>query len=263
MRPSVLLSVLTIGAIALPVAACAQVQVAAEAAWIELDVQGPVPQDDDAMVDALVNQFRPVLVVELSFAKRAAELDEDQMEKLIPKCQATLREFAKQQGGGQHNQFRGNAVFFGGGFHVQQSQQKPEAHLTKQIIMALGEIASDEQLAAYRKELETRQEFRKQATVNQIIAMFDDVLMFTDEQRGKVRESLAEKWRDDWADNVEALQQYGDQYYPVLPSGVIEPHLTESQKSHFSSLQRVSASMGIGTNPFGTAVIDDVKIPAQ
>jgi predicted transcriptional regulator len=219
---------------------------------------GPMQGGDQAAEPAIAmaNQIKPLLVVEVSFARRAANLDDDQVRALVEKSRAGWLKCAKDSMQG-NQQMMGNAVWFG---NVERNQVNLPDELAKVVATAIKQVASDQQLAAYEQQLAARNEFRKQATLDEIVCMIDGELLLDEQQRQALRESLEKRWKDSWASNIEALQQFGDQYFPVLPDAAVTPHLTPKQKSRWNSLQKVSASVGFGNNMFGAQFIDDVNI---
>ncbi len=213
-----------------------------------------------------MQQLRPVLLVELSFAKRAAQFDDDQVGKLVEQVKP---EFKKLAGAYAKNQNHFNGVMFFGNGPVQQQQPKdPRQAIAESVAAQMESIARKEQLEAFRKEVAARQEFRKQAALDQLVTLFDEALMFTPEQRENIHESLAAKYQPAWADNVEAIGQFSQGYYPVVPDAVVTPHLTDDQKRVWQRMQKVRASVGLGNNMWGSSVIDDIDLgkdfmPAQ
>ncbi len=235
-------------------------QVLLDQVVIEIDGAVPVGNNAEAQVIAMANQLKPHLAVEISFAKRAAELEEDQVKKLVEATREGWMQCAKDAVGG-NNQLQGNAIFFGNGRVVRGATNDLYQRLGKVVADTLPKVADADQVAKYKKEFAARDEFRKQATIDEMTAMLDEGLLLDDEQRDKIRQSLVSEWQDAWAGNMEALQQYGEQYYPSLPDKVIVPHLSKIQKSRWDTLQKVNASVGFGNNMFGAQVIADIKIP--
>lgn len=235
------------------------------------DVEAPPPSVPQAEADGddendeenpqlafAMQQLRPTLVVELSFAKRAAKLEDDQLGKLIegvkPEFKKVAAAYAKNQ-----NHFQG-VMFFGNGPAVQEKAKDPRQIIAEAVQTQLEPITTKEQLESFRKEVEAREEFRKQATLDQLVTLFDEALMFTPEQRDGIRKSLAEKYQTAWADNVEAIGQFSQGYYPVIPDAVVAPHLTADQKRVWQRMQKVRASVGLGNNMWGSSVIDDIDL---
>jgi hypothetical protein len=204
-----------------------------------------------------MQQLRPVLIVELSFAKRTAQLDDDQVAKLVEQTKVEFKKVAANYAKNQ-NHFQG-VMFFGNG-PVQEQAKDPRQAIAEAVAAQVEPIAREEQLVAFRREADARQEFRKQASLDQLVTLFDEALMFTPEQRKKIRESLDKKYQPVWADNVEAIGQFSQGYYPVVPDAVVTPHLTDDQKRVWQRMQKVRASVGLGNNMWGSSVIDDIDL---
>ncbi len=228
--------------------------------FIEVDGAAPVANNAEAQVVAMAQLLKPHLVVELSFARRAAKLNDEQVNKLVDAIREGWMEIAKKMARGD-NQDQGVVVWLGIGRAARKARGDTFQQLADVVGKALPKVASEQQVAMYTKEIAARDEFRKQATLDEMAAMLDEGLLLNDDQRVKIRESLEAGWQDAWAGNMEALQQYGEQYYPVLPDSLVVPHLNKAQKQRWNSLQKVNASGGIGNNMFGAQAIADVNVP--
>src|SRR5690606_24720165 len=115
-----------------------------------------VPEVQEANGDAADNpklalakqQLRPVLVVWLSLARRAAKLDDDQVKKLIegikPEFKKLAGAYAKNQ-----NHFQG-VMFFGNGPNQAAEAKDPRQLLAEAVAKGLEPIAREEQLEGFR-----------------------------------------------------------------------------------------------------------------
>ena len=206
---------------------------------------------------AIMQQLRPILQVELSFAKRAAQLDDNQVKTLVenirPKFITVARRYTKNQ-----NQLHGVMVF--GNRPVGNQAKSPRDAIAEEVAAQIKQVANEAQQEAFEAEVQARHDFRKRAALDQLVALFDEALMFTPEQCEAIRKSLEQRYQSSWADNVEAIGQFSQGYYPIIPAAAITPHLTEDQKRIWQRLQKVNASVGLGNNMWGSTPIDDIDL---
>lgn len=213
--------------------------------------------EDDPQLVVAMQQLKPVLVVELSFAKRAASLDDQQVEQLVAAMKPKFKEVARQY---LNNNNHLNGVVFFGNRPRREESKDPRQTIVDEVATQIVPIAREDQLEAFKREVEARKEFRKQAALDRIVVLYDEALVLAPEQRKKVRDSLEKHFEPSWADNVEALGQFSQGYYPMVPDLAVTPHLSDDQRRVWQRMQKVSASVGIGNNMWGSATIDDIDL---
>lgn len=212
---------------------------------VEGDALDPNP------VEAL---YRPIVKVELSFAKRSCDLTDEQLQKAINECKTALTEFAKKQG--NVNQRNGMVLFAGG---LQQQSTPPREKLEQELQTKIVSTLTVEQSKAYQKELEQRVEFRRDAIVGALLRGLDSKLSLSERQSEDIREGMIENWSDNWAPELEMVDNYGQHYFPQIPSKAITPYLDASQKRVWNGLQKVNFSSGMAIHQQGN-VIDDIDL---
>lgn len=208
----------------------------------------------DGELDPIIAMYRPVLKVELSFAKRVCNMSDEQLATAIKDCKGALTAFAAKEG--KANVQQGIIVFHGGGESNPRPRQVLEELLQKKIAAAL----SEEQNTAYREELQQRETYRRDAITEVLLEGLTAKLNLSDEQRQKIREGIVSNWHANWVPELEMVENYGQHYFPRIPDKAIVPHLDNNQKVVWNGLQKVQfSSAGIGLNQ-NANVIDDVDL---
>lgn len=99
-------------------------------------------------------------------------------------------------------------------------------------------ILPAEKLASYKEEVEKRDLSRKRASIQMIVARIDRDLSFTTEQREKLTEVLIKSLNSTEYNAPEEIMLNNQQQVPPLPPKLIEPLLTESQKTAWRRLPK-------------------------
>lgn len=210
------------------------------------------------------NLLQPLLESELSFASRASAFTDEQRKDVIHAGKKLLEQLAQDYVDKQGQPNRRNRVVFGGivqrGAIVVGGQSIDfEQEIEDSIVALLGDIVTDEQLAAFQSELEQRREFQQQVVIDALVMKLEEALYLNDEQRKKITASLAEKWDAAWAPNLMVLEQYTN-YLPALPDEVVVPHLTESQKTRWNAMMKIATNSGLHMLHNRLPAIQDIRL---
>jgi hypothetical protein len=203
------------------------------------------------------------LKVELSFIKRACKLNDEQRKQVIGAgrewLETYLPKFAKTQ-----QDPNGQMVMVNvgpGNFAQQRRSKKNKQELPELIGAAIGDKLTDEQKKLYQDECEKREAFRRQAIVENIVAIVDDRLRLDAAQREAIAKSLVEHWGEFTPPPLEMFANMSsfNEYMPQLPANCITPHLNENQMREWRRSQSVTMSFGFGVS-FDTNVIEDIDL---
>lgn len=173
------------------------------------------------LLQRFTQQFRPILRAELHLVRSVCELTDDQRRKIHAAGEAALKEAATKSAETQVKMMRGVAA-----------GMMPDGRKSIQaaVSSAVKAHASAEQAARYEAELKQRTENQKRVAVRNSVAMIDEDLCLSAEQRDKISESLLAHWNDNLLQSIEMLQ-YGRRFLPPIPDQSVMPFLTETQKA--------------------------------
>ena len=231
-------------------------------AWLQ---GGPAIADDIAVAaeffavdhaNPVAAMYRPVLKVELSFAKRVCDLSDEQLQAAIAEGKAVLTEFAANP----KNANAPQAFFLFNGFGQARAPARPRDSLEKLLQSKIDATLNEEQRKVYKLELKDRELFRRRAIIGVLVGNLTQKLDLSVEQGEQIGESLEEKWSTNWAPDLEVIENYSQQYFPQIPNNTIVPHLDANQKKLWNGLQKVNFSHGHGGFHQDATVIDDIDL---
>jgi hypothetical protein len=207
-------------------------QKAAVRAVIGMIRGGPQPQDEDAIVKQVDQQyaarFRQLYRTELHFMRMVTEPTKSQYEKIAAETEssqkAAIRAFALAMRG------------TGG-------DEEPRRPMADAIAKSVKANLSAEQSARYQKEIDQRNAARKRVMVTNIVALMDRHLMLRPEQRDQLAKVLTDNYDDSWQLQV---FMYGGMYLPALPDAKIGPVLTEAQRQVWQGAGNRNVRFGAG-----------------
>lgn len=188
---------------------------------------------DEAVVQQMMTQCRPVLNCELELIRQACDLPPEQRPRVKRAGLAGLRKYAlaaKPAAAG----FR----VFGG------EAESQDATLRAKLREALRAELTPEQAAKYAERIEQRAASRKRAVILCVVARLDAELYLTGEQRDKIADSLSAAWESRWEDWL-SLLHFQPNFLPQLPDRCIVPHLNAEQAADYRGLQKINGRMSI------------------
>lgn len=214
------------------------------------------PVGDDVL--SVEKQFRPhftrLVIPELSFINRTCDLNLEQRQKIkaaSDKClDAAVRKYAMAQ--------RGTTAGRTG--RTRPVVLDPNELLHATLATVLKDTLRPDQQAAYDGELTKRAAYRQQVVIDNLIAILDERLSLTLDQRQQLAESLDKNWLSDWVQSLEMLMNT-NQYVPSIPDQIVVPALNETQAQVWRSLQKRSfMTFGLGHWGEQAAVLDDFPL---
>jgi hypothetical protein len=218
----------------------------------------------NGLAQQMRGQLEPMLKSELSFATRAADLNDDERRALIAASKKWLDVFvvdlAKNQNPQQQQMWMQNmrGIVIGGN---QPKGDDPRTSIQKALVDLIRAAAPPEKVAAYVEECRKRTEFEHRVAVDNLVERLDQKLILSPDQRTKIAAALLEHWDESWAPQLEIFA-INMQMWPTVPDEWVVPELSESQRAALKTLTRVSGRMMVGGMAFGMDgdVIDDINL---
>jgi len=102
-----------------------------------------------------------------------------------------------------------------------------------------------QQWSKYRDERDKRDAYRKECTLRFLIGAVDRELFLSPEQRTRLQESLSSNWDTGWQLYVDYLL-YGNQFFPMSIDNLLNPILSDAQKTVWQNVQKVDRFFGFG-----------------
>jgi hypothetical protein len=203
----------------------------AEAAGLEQILEVKVDANVANIEKQFIPQFKPLLTAELSFIHRVCDLNLEQRKKIhaaSDKClQAAVRKYAVTQ----------NMMMRGGLGRVQRTSQDPTVLLHLALAEVLNKTLQPEQRTAYDNEMALRKAYRQRAAIENVVALIDERLVLTIDQRQKLTESLNKNWQASWVQSIEMLIN-NNQYLPSIPDQFVVSALNDTQKKVWRAAQK-------------------------
>jgi hypothetical protein len=201
--------------------------------------------NEDAQLEPFLQQYRPVLQAELSFANRVCTFTAEQKTSIIADAKQELKDVVRKLVK-NNNQPQGIRIFWAGNVaRAAQPNNAAGASFDKVAATIVKKHVSPEQFAAYEAEAQKRRDFSQQTVIDYIVAKIDDRLRLSPDQREAISKDLLKRWADDWAPSPAGLLQL-DEYVPSVPSEAIVPHLDKAQKKVWTTVQTVSVQGFMG-----------------
>lgn len=189
----------------------------------------------DANVANIERQFKPqfnwLMTAELSFINRTCNLTLPQRQKIQAAREDCLKAATRKYAMSQNRMMRG-------GFGRQLNMvHHPTELLHLALAKPLKQALQSEQWDAYREEMTKRSAYRKHVAVENVVAMIDERLVLTVQQRKKLRELLEKNWQAGWVQSVELLMN-GNRNLPNIPDRFVSPALNETQKEVWRAIPK-------------------------
>lgn len=198
------------------------------------------------LLQQFTQQYRPVLRAELHLVRTVCGLTNDQRRKIHQAGETALKESATKSAEMQVKMMRGVAA-----------GQMPDMRKSIQdaVSAAVKKHLSADQAARYDAEIEERIANQKRVAVRNSVAMLDEELCLSADQRERISESMSAHWSDNWIQSIE-LFQYGRQFLFPIPDQCILPFLNETQKAVWQG-NRETRQNFFGGAFFGGVALDN------
>lgn len=182
----------------------------------------------DPIEQQFAGQFRMLLKTELHFVRTICEPNAEQFKTIKGAGEVSMKDAVKKFADVQKKMQQGIRA------GQEPSWPDPRNLIADGLAKSVETTLPAEKSKRYREELDKRLAARKRVALLNLVARLDKDLVLTAEQRQKLSASLAEKWKDAWASQLEVFL-YGDQFMPLLPDDQIIPILNDKQKEVWQS----------------------------
>jgi len=176
-------------------------------------------------------RFKPLANSELAFVIRICKLDATQRKNFIAATDKVLKAAVREYATVQNEMQRGQRRFAIGPLGIGGQPSPPEP--SKLIVQGMARVAENnlrpEQIEIYQREISTRNDYRKQVAVRGLVALLDEELILSEDQRKKLVKSLSENWQDAWVQSLQLLMNNRNQYLPNIPNRLLTPILSKTQ----------------------------------
>ncbi len=205
------------------------------------DNQWRVQAAEDQNIRNLETAFRPqfeqLLYGELAFLRRACKPDAKPFAEVARAAKADLhlplREYATWYVARQRG--RGGS-----------SPADPRSEMRKLLAPLVEAKLGPETARLYQQACDKRAEARKHAVVVNVVAVLDERLVLTAQQRAKLVQSLSANYENAWDQYVEVYGMNVGQIVPSIRDESIVPLLNEQQKAVWGQTTKLSAQVFFG-----------------
>ena len=174
----------------------------------------------------LLPQFQPLVKAEQAFVQRACGLNKEQRAQIAKEGDGCLKAATRKYALAQNQLMQGRGVLV---------MPDPRGLVQQQMASIVKSKLRPEQAEQYRQECDKRAAHRKDMAVRNLVALLDEHLLLTSEQRDKLVESLTSNWQDAWAQSVQMLLQ-DNQFLPRIPDQHVVPFLNEKQRATWGNI---------------------------
>lgn len=191
----------------------------------------PAAANMNPLIQQFAQQLRPILRAEYHLIVSVCSPAQDQRRKLAREGEQALLDTAKRFAELQQNP---RVMFVNNRRNLNPNPRKMiEEAMSKSVKAHL----TADQFDHYHKEAEKRDANRKEVTIRNLVAKFDQDLVLSAQQREKITDSLTSNWNDDWCPSVEMFTVL-NQFVPFIPDQFMTPYLNPKQKSVWEGTQK-------------------------
>lgn len=208
-------------------------------------IEADGPPEPDPAEQQLTEFIRRFARSEIYLLHKVVPLSREQIQTLDTNVEQEIHKQVKLRRGNniQAQQLRDNGIIMGfrvlNGRRVAVNSRSDFRTTIRSIISKTAEtLIPPEQFAAYNRELEARDLARKQASIQALVARIDRELSLSESQRAQLQEVLLKSWNQTWCPPPEEISLYQLSQLPPIPPKLVEPILSNSQKSAWRGLQK-------------------------
>ncbi len=203
---------------------------------------GQLAEPDPADLQAM-EYFRRFSRGEVYLIYKCCDLTAEEISRLSQSGEKEIRRLFEQRRGRNPaaEMLRENGIvrIFPNGRRATKIPLDTRGSIRMAISKEAEKILSKERYDRYQAEIDKREESRKRASIQLIVARIDRDLLFTTSQREKLVDVLVKSLNgSEFSSPEEVLLYSHQQQIPPLPAKFIEPLLTESQKSAWRKLPK-------------------------
>jgi hypothetical protein len=232
--------------------AVAKVEVKEARPALKKAIRAVRPMNDDAQLNALVQQFspqfRPVLWAEFQVVRVICQPSPAQAKKIARHSETAFQSAVKKYADGMRKPMT----------MEQRTALDPHKLIQEALLQSVLTELSTEQAARYHEELARRGSHRKQVAIRNLVVKLDHELILDSAQRDKLAEALKAHWSDSWSQSLDALV-YDYAFIPNIPSDVVVPLLNDTQKKIWKGIPKNNAFFG----QFGMGQVANADDPLE
>ena len=188
------------------------------------------------------HMFQRQLKSELTALRTKLSLSAEQVKVLEDAAAESLKAVAADRG-------KRHAATGQRGASVSQVEILP-AEIIEAVLKPLADFASDEQVAAYRREFAVRRSLQKGFAVRGLVVSLDNRLALLKSQRDQIRKLLDANWKDAWTRSGGQFSHRTPTLPMDLPWQEITGVLTETQRDALT-IERTPPETEIGLEALG------------
>jgi hypothetical protein len=212
--------------------------------------------------------LEPMLKTELSFAIRAADLNDAERVQLITDGKTWFDGFLtdylkKLDPNRQQMILQGmQGVWFG---NQRERPESPRDLIQQGLAKLIKEKLPAGKAAAYDRECKLRADFARRTAVDNTVERIDEKVRLSPDQWKKITKTLKEHWDKNRDPQLEAFAM-NHSMWPGAPDQLVLPELTTAQQAVLRRVNQYSGQMFIGGGIFGqmfggdNSVIDDIDL---
>jgi hypothetical protein len=182
----------------------------------------PIPPTAESIIAACVQQSQPILAAELHRLHAVCDSSPNDRKRIREASKDTVQTAATEIAKGRQGQVIDA--------HAPPARfADPRATVRNAVVHAANKHLSPDQVRRYQSEIAHRDEYRKQAIIENLVALYDDAVSLSAKQRAGIRESLHRHWEDRWYAAIDSVNG-GNQYIPFIHINCFYPHIDERQR---------------------------------
>jgi hypothetical protein len=191
----------------------------------------PEPTFDD-VYQATMASFRPLLISELRFIRKACGLSEAELKPIVRDAACLAKKLSTTLAKDELKRRKNTGkVVPEGKMEVRAEPADPFTPILKDLTETVRGHVTSAQWARFQAESLERRAHRRRVAIANMVAQLDYQLLLSDDQRTRLSTSLAAHWDDSWTMFVLVTSDNDNQQFPPVPNSCVAPFLTESQKA--------------------------------
>lgn len=212
------------------------------------------PMDIDDMLESGFEELRPLLKIELLFARKVCDLSETEFESLSNSSEDAMKEAVRQL------LIQQQAAENDKGPPVDESQLP---RLAPDVVWKVAECQlTPSQWTTFVAERHARTAQRKRVTILNLVTRLDADLLLSAGQREQLSKLFETHWDETWGHSLQSLTNEA-KFIPPLPQDEVDAILSKTQLLAWSERQYDSETSGWENDPLGLLAELDEAVMAD
>ncbi len=211
------------GAVPVPPRVQAPAALPAAAAALAVPVGQAMELDD--LLEANRQQYRALMISELSFCRVACDLTKEQTERMARRAGVIIEEAAARTAAIELKIARRGGIRLAAG----PVPPNPVKVVRDGLERLVNDHGTPAQQSRYQAEMTKRAAYRRQTAIGSLVARMDQMLILTGAQRDRLVQVFESNWKDKWGATMSVM---GDDEAPLpaIPDRLIVPILSATQQ---------------------------------